>query len=113
MAIGAGFVASMAAANTATIGFAGYRGAETLADFPALIKLPDCAEGFAYADAAENGADIYFTDAGWRGSELCRSRQHEAREAHRRGRRTLHPKQRDGHLRALNAQVLVVNGHGI
>ena len=52
-----------ASAGTATIGFAGYKGAETLTDFPALIKLPDCAAGFSYADAAADGADIYFTDS--------------------------------------------------
>lgn len=51
-------------AGTANIGFAGYKGTETLTDFPALIKLPDCAAGFTYADAAANGADVYFTDAG-------------------------------------------------
>ena len=55
---------SYVVAGTATIGFAGYKGSETLTDFPALIKLPDCAAGFAYADAAANGADVYFTDAG-------------------------------------------------
>ncbi len=52
-----------AAAGTATIGFAGYKGADTLTDFPALIKLPDCAAGFSYVDAAADGADIYFTDS--------------------------------------------------
>ncbi len=56
-------LAFSAAAGTATIGFAGYKGAETLTDFPALIKLPDCAAGFSYADAAADGADIYFTDS--------------------------------------------------
>ena len=50
--------------RSAEIGFAGYRGAETLVDFPALVKLPDCVEGFAYADALADGSDIYFTDAG-------------------------------------------------
>ena len=50
--------------RSAEIGFAGYRGTETLADFPALVKLPDCVEGFAYADALSDGSDIYFTDAG-------------------------------------------------
>ena len=53
-----------AVANTSTIGFVGYKGAETLTDFPALIKLPLAADGFAYADAAANGADIFFTDSG-------------------------------------------------
>ena len=51
-------------ARTASIGFAGYKGTETLTDFPALIKLPLAADGFAYADAAANGADIFFTDSG-------------------------------------------------
>ncbi len=45
------------------ITFTGYTGSDTLTDFPALIKLPGGVPGFAYADAAENGADIYFTDA--------------------------------------------------
>ncbi len=49
--------------RSAEIGFAGYRGTETLVDFPALIKLPDCAEGFSYADALPDGTDIYFTAA--------------------------------------------------
>ena len=55
---------SYVVAGTATIGFAGYKGTETLTDFPALIKLPLAADGFAYADAAANGADIFFTDSG-------------------------------------------------
>ena len=36
-----------AESHTARIGFAGYRGTETLTDFPALIKLPDVVAGFA------------------------------------------------------------------
>lgn len=56
-------VSSPSWAGTATIGFVGYKGTETLTNFPALIKLPDCATGFAYADAAANGADVYFTDS--------------------------------------------------
>ena len=52
-----------AESHTARIGFAGYRGTETLTDFPALIKLPDVVPGFAYADAEADGADLYFTDS--------------------------------------------------
>ena len=50
-------------AMSARITFTGYVGADTLTDFPALIKLPEGVPGFAYADAAADGADIYFTDA--------------------------------------------------
>lgn len=50
-------------AMSARITFTGYVGADTLTDFPALIKLPGGVPGFAYADAAADGADIYFTDA--------------------------------------------------
>ena len=49
--------------HTATIGFAGYRGEETLTGFPALIKLPEAVDGFAYADAEADGSDLYFTDS--------------------------------------------------
>ena len=50
-------------AMSARITFTGYTGSDTLTDFPALIKLPGGVPGFAYADAAADGADIYFTDA--------------------------------------------------
>ena len=49
--------------HTATIGFAGYQGTETLVDFPALIKLPEAVDGFAYAEAEADGSDLYFTDS--------------------------------------------------
>lgn len=52
-----------AESHAARIGFAGYRGTETLTDFPALIKLPDVVAGFAYADAEADGSDLYFTDS--------------------------------------------------
>lgn len=45
------------------ITFTGYTGSDTLVDFPALVKLPAMVDGFAYSDAAADGADIYFTDA--------------------------------------------------
>ena len=42
----------------------GYTGSETLTDFQALVKLPDGVAGFSYADyAAQDGSDIWFTDA--------------------------------------------------
>ena len=50
-------------AMSARITFTGYTGSDALTDFPALIKLPGGVPGFAYADAAADGADIYFTDA--------------------------------------------------
>ena len=50
-------------AMSARITFTGSTGSDTLTDFPALIKLPGGVPGFAYADAAADGADIYFTDA--------------------------------------------------
>ncbi len=56
-------LASRAEVRTAEIGFAGYTGSETLTDFPALIKLPDAVEGFSYAEAGEQGGQMWFTDA--------------------------------------------------
>ena len=53
----------VAGPKKARITFSGYIGTTTLADFPALVKLPAGVPGFAYSDAAANGADVYFTDA--------------------------------------------------
>ena len=49
--------------KSSKITFAGYTGNSTLVNFPALIQLPAGVPGFAYGDAATDGADIYFTDA--------------------------------------------------
>lgn len=54
---------AMGEVRTAEIGFSGYMGQETLADFPALIKLPDAVEGFAAEEAGTLGENLWFTDA--------------------------------------------------
>ena len=54
---------SLAEVRSAEIGFAGYTGSETLTGFPALIKLPDAVEGFSYAEAGDQGGQLWFTDA--------------------------------------------------
>ena len=47
----------------ARIKVAGYAGGE-LADFPVLVRIsPSTIEGFRYADCAQGGADVSFTDA--------------------------------------------------
>ncbi len=42
----------------------GYKGSETLENFPVLVRLSaNSPEGFDYNHCAANGADVYFTDA--------------------------------------------------
>ncbi len=43
--------------------FSGSAGAETLKDFPALIKIPDGLTGFNYADSSTDGSDLAFFGA--------------------------------------------------
>ena len=43
--------------------FSGYEGAETLRDFPALVKIPDGLTGFDYKDSAADGSDLAFFGA--------------------------------------------------
>ena len=52
-------------AHTIEISFPGYTGAETLADFPVLVRLSESnMPGFSYADfRREGGLDLAFTDA--------------------------------------------------
>ncbi len=46
------------------IGFPGYAGAETLRDFPVLVKLSEGAGGFSYGSlGSPDGADLRFMDA--------------------------------------------------
>jgi autotransporter-associated beta strand protein len=46
------------------IGFPGYTGADTLRDFPALVRLAEGAGGFSYGGlASPDGADLRFLDA--------------------------------------------------
>ena len=47
------FMCGSSAASTA-------KGAETLKDFPALIKIPDGLTGFDYRDSTVDGSDIAF-----------------------------------------------------
>lgn len=47
-----------------SVSFDGYDGSETLADFPALVKLSNAIEGFDYSEfRQENGGDLRFFDA--------------------------------------------------
>ena len=52
-------------AHSFNVGFAGYKGGETLTDFPALVRLSSAIDGFSYSDFAfpENGGDLRFFDA--------------------------------------------------
>lgn len=55
-----GQTAMPANAKSCRLVFSGYEGAETLKDFPALIKIPDGLTGFDYSNAAADGSDIAF-----------------------------------------------------
>ena len=52
-----------AKAQSCRLTFSGYEGAETLKDFPALIKIPDGLTGFDYKDATVDGSDLAFFGA--------------------------------------------------
>ncbi len=47
-------------AKSCRLTFSGYEGAETLTDFPALIKIPDGLTGFDYKEATVDGSDLAF-----------------------------------------------------
>ena len=59
------FVALMcgAEAKSCRLTFSGYEGAETLKDFPALVKIPDGLAGFDYRDSTADGSDLAFFGA--------------------------------------------------
>ena len=50
-------------AKSCRLTFSGYEGAETLKDFPALVKIPDGLTGFDYKDATVDGSDLAFFGA--------------------------------------------------
>ncbi|MBO4287072.1 MAG: DUF2341 domain-containing protein [Kiritimatiellae bacterium] len=50
-------------AKSCRLVFSGYEGKEALADFPALVKLPDGLVGFDYADSTADGSDLAFFGA--------------------------------------------------
>ncbi len=51
-------------AHSFNVSFAGYKGGETLTDFPALVRLSSATDGFSYSDfALPNGGDLRFFDA--------------------------------------------------
>ena len=52
-----------AKAQSCRLTFSGYEGAETLKDFPALVKIPDGLTGFDYKDATMDGSDLAFFGA--------------------------------------------------
>ena len=52
-----------AKAQSCRLTFSGYEGAETLKDFPALVKIPDGLTGFDYKDATVDGSDLAFFGA--------------------------------------------------
>ena len=52
-----------AEAKSCRLTFSGYEGAETLKDFPALVKIPDGLSGFDYKDSTADGSDLAFFGA--------------------------------------------------
>ncbi len=62
-AVAAVFFIPAQAQNSCRLTFSGYEGAETLRDFPALIKIPDGLTGFDYKDSAADGSDLVFFGA--------------------------------------------------
>ncbi len=57
------FFTSALAQNACRLTFSGYEGAETLKDFPALVKIPDGLTGFDYKDSSADGSDLAFFGA--------------------------------------------------
>ena len=62
-AVAVGFFTPAQAQNECRLTFSGYEGAETLKDFPALVKIPDGLTGFDYKDATVDGSDLAFFGA--------------------------------------------------
>ena len=62
------FLNGFAYARMLPMTFGSYVGAETLVNFPALVRLSEAIPGFLYGDVLSNGADLRFTAAD--GTEL-------------------------------------------